>query len=115
MLRVVTDEKTARSMIDDRRAQTASRADGGGRATLEDLYAQIQAGQTKELRIIIKADQDVEYTDDQPEPSPSGEVEEEQASLGDREVIVLEDGDQALQCVDRTDEDEHRPGEGIPT
>ena len=29
---------------------------GGGRATLEDLYRQIQAGQAKELRIILKAD-----------------------------------------------------------
>ena len=29
---------------------------GAGRATLEDLYRQIQAGQTKELRIILKAD-----------------------------------------------------------
>jgi translation initiation factor IF-2 len=56
ILRVVADEKTARGLIDERRAQTASRTDGGGRATLEDLYAQIQAGQTKELRIIIKAD-----------------------------------------------------------
>jgi len=27
-----------------------------GRATLEDLYRQIQAGQTKELRVILKAD-----------------------------------------------------------
>jgi translation initiation factor IF-2 len=30
--------------------------DGTGRATLEDLYRQIQAGQAKELRIIVKAD-----------------------------------------------------------
>ena len=29
---------------------------GSGRATLEDLYKQIQAGQAKELRIILKAD-----------------------------------------------------------
>ena len=29
---------------------------GSGRATLEDLYRQIQAGQAKELRIILKAD-----------------------------------------------------------
>ena len=29
---------------------------GAGRATLEDLYRQIQAGQAKELRIILKAD-----------------------------------------------------------
>jgi translation initiation factor IF-2 len=56
ILRVVADEKTARGLIDDRKAATASRSDGSGRATLEDLYAQIQAGQTKELRIIIKAD-----------------------------------------------------------
>jgi translation initiation factor IF-2 len=37
----------------------ASSARGGetsGRATLEDLYRQVQAGQAKELRIILKAD-----------------------------------------------------------
>jgi translation initiation factor IF-2 len=54
ILRAVPDEKTARSMVEDR--QLASRPDAGGRATLEDLYRQIQAGQTKELRIILKAD-----------------------------------------------------------
>ena len=42
-------------MIDQRRA-SAARPEGTGRATLEDLYRQIQAGQTKELRLIIKAD-----------------------------------------------------------
>ncbi|HEV8053329.1 MAG: translation initiation factor IF-2 [Chloroflexi bacterium] len=56
VLRVVPDEKTARTMIEERKAQVAGRADGTGRATLEDLYRQIQAGQTKELRIILKAD-----------------------------------------------------------
>ena len=55
VLRVVADEKTARAMIDQRRA-SAARPEGTGRATLEDLYRQIQAGQTKELRLIIKAD-----------------------------------------------------------
>ncbi len=55
VLRVVGDEKTARAMIDQRRA-SAARPEGTGRATLEDLYRQIQAGQTKELRLIIKAD-----------------------------------------------------------
>ncbi len=55
VLRVVSDEKTARAMIDQRRA-LAARPEGTGRATLEDLYRQIQAGQTKELRLIIKAD-----------------------------------------------------------
>ncbi|HEV8516131.1 MAG TPA: translation initiation factor IF-2 [Candidatus Limnocylindrales bacterium] len=56
ILRVVEDEKTARTMIEQRRALQASRTDGAGRATLEDLYRQIQAGQTKELRIILKSD-----------------------------------------------------------
>jgi translation initiation factor IF-2 len=38
-------------------AQVAAKGgDGSGRATLEDLYRQIQAGQAKELRIILKAD-----------------------------------------------------------
>ena len=58
ILRVVTDEKTARTMIEERRAGAAQETTGRatGRATLEDLYRQIQAGQTKELRVIIKAD-----------------------------------------------------------
>ena len=34
----------------------AKSGEGSGRATLEDLYRQIQAGQAKELRIILKAD-----------------------------------------------------------
>src|SRR4051795_13511892 len=57
ILRVVADEKIARTMVESRKAEVAAR--GGeqqGRATLEDLYRQIQAGQTKELRIILKAD-----------------------------------------------------------
>jgi translation initiation factor IF-2 len=54
ILRVVADEKTARSMIENRRAGAAP--EQTGRATLEDLYSQIQAGQTKELRVILKAD-----------------------------------------------------------
>jgi translation initiation factor IF-2 len=54
ILRVVPDEKTARTLIEQRRAGTAPETTG--RATLEDLYRQIQAGQTKELRIILKAD-----------------------------------------------------------
>ncbi len=54
ILRVVPDEKTARTLIEQRRAGTAPETTG--RATLEDLYRQIQAGQTKELGIILKAD-----------------------------------------------------------
>jgi translation initiation factor IF-2 len=57
ILRVVPDEKEARTMVEQRRAAATSRGgDGSGRATLEDLYSQIQAGQAKELRIILKAD-----------------------------------------------------------
>jgi translation initiation factor IF-2 len=52
----VVDEKKARAMVDERRAAQTTRPEGTGRATLEDLYRQIQAGQTKELRIILKAD-----------------------------------------------------------
>jgi len=55
ILRAVPDEKTARTMVEQRRELTA-RTDGGGRATLDDLYRQIQAGQTKELRVILKSD-----------------------------------------------------------
>ncbi len=57
ILRVVADEREARTMVEARRAETSARGgDGSGRATLEDLYRQIQAGQAKELRIILKAD-----------------------------------------------------------
>ena len=56
ILRAVVDEKKARAMVDERRAAQTTRPEGTGRATLEDLYRQIQAGQTKELRIILKAD-----------------------------------------------------------
>src|SRR5664279_5322680 len=43
-------------LADVRKAASAASTEGRGRATLEDLYAQIQAGQTKELRIILKTD-----------------------------------------------------------
>jgi len=53
----VADEKEARTMVESRRAAVAAKGgEGAGRATLEDLYRQIQAGQAKELRIILKAD-----------------------------------------------------------
>jgi translation initiation factor IF-2 len=54
ILRVVPDEKTARNQIEERKAGATQ--DTTGRATLEDLYRQIQAGQTKELPVILKAD-----------------------------------------------------------
>ena len=56
ILRVVEDERKARAIVEERKAASSTRPEGTGRATLEDLYRQIQAGQTKELRIILKAD-----------------------------------------------------------
>jgi translation initiation factor IF-2 len=56
ILRAVADEKEARTMVEARKAQATAKSGDGGRATLEDLYRQIQAGQAKELRIILKAD-----------------------------------------------------------
>src|SRR5215216_2716288 len=57
ILRVVADEKAARAAVEARRAELAAKGgEGGGRATLEDLYRQIQAGQAKELRIVLKSD-----------------------------------------------------------
>jgi translation initiation factor IF-2 len=57
ILRVVKDDKEARAMVEARKAETAAKGgESSGRATLEDLYSQIQAGQAKELRIILKAD-----------------------------------------------------------
>ncbi len=56
VLEVVEDERKARAVAEERRAAAAARESGSGRATLEDLYRQIQAGQAKELRIVLKAD-----------------------------------------------------------
>jgi translation initiation factor IF-2 len=57
VLRVVVDEKQARALTETRRADAAAKGgDGSGRATLEDLFRQVQTGQAKELRIILKAD-----------------------------------------------------------
>jgi translation initiation factor IF-2 len=57
IVRVVGDEKTARNLVESRKfEQTTREGAGASRATLEDLYRQIQAGQAKELRLILKAD-----------------------------------------------------------
>jgi len=57
ILRVAADDKEARALVEQRKTAVAAKAgEGSGRATLEDLYRQIQAGQAKELRIILKSD-----------------------------------------------------------
>ncbi len=56
ILQVVPDEKTARAIVEERRAAAARTGESPTRATLEDLYRQFQSGQAKELRLIVKAD-----------------------------------------------------------
>jgi len=57
VLRVTADEREARAIVERRKIAAQARGtEASGRATLEDLYRQIQAGQAKELRIILKAD-----------------------------------------------------------
>ncbi len=55
ILRVVADEKTARDAAD---ATSRAAASGDGRAafSLEDISAQIQASEVKELRVVLKTD-----------------------------------------------------------
>ena len=52
-LSVVPDERALRSVLDERATQT----DGAnGRLSLDEILAQIQMGETKELNVILKAD-----------------------------------------------------------
>ncbi len=53
----VTDEATARQVAEHRRGkQREADLVKTAKVTLEDLYAQIQAGDVKELRVVLKAD-----------------------------------------------------------
>jgi translation initiation factor IF-2 len=56
ILRVVDNEKVARAMVEERQEAAVAKSEATGHATLEDLYRQVQAGQTKELRIVLKSD-----------------------------------------------------------
>ena len=56
VLRVVETRRSPGRMVEERRAARSARREATGQATLEDLYRQMQAGQTKELRIVLKAD-----------------------------------------------------------
>ncbi len=56
ILRVVPDEKIARAMVEQTRDAAAAQTGTSQKATLEDLFNQFQEGQSKELRIILKAD-----------------------------------------------------------
>ncbi len=56
VVRVVDSEKIARGQAEDRVLAAAAKSDASGHTTLEDLYRQVQTGQTKELRIVLKSD-----------------------------------------------------------
>ncbi len=56
VFRVAASEREARELAEQaKNAATASR-DGGGRATMEELYRRIQSGAGKEVRVILKSD-----------------------------------------------------------
>jgi translation initiation factor IF-2 len=56
ILRVVDSEKIARAQVEQKMLAAAASSETQGHATLEDLYRQVQAGQTKELRVVLKSD-----------------------------------------------------------
>ncbi len=54
---VVEDERLARELVDQRRAEQQQRVWGSGvKVTLDNLFSQIAEGELKELAIIVKAD-----------------------------------------------------------
>jgi translation initiation factor IF-2 len=56
-LEVVADEKTARALAMDRQEKRQrSEVGSSAKVSLDDLFAQIQAGNVKELNIVLKAD-----------------------------------------------------------
>ncbi|HET7636115.1 MAG TPA: translation initiation factor IF-2 [Candidatus Limnocylindria bacterium] len=55
ILRVVADEKTAREMAEAAAGATGA-GDGKAAFSLEDISAQIQASEVKELRVVLKTD-----------------------------------------------------------
>ena len=53
----VEDERMARQLVDQRKEEAKAAANKAkGKVTLEDLFAQIQEGEMKELNLIVKAD-----------------------------------------------------------
>jgi len=56
ILRVVASEKVARAQVEKQLLAVAATSEASGHTTLEDLYRQVQAGKTKELRIVLKSD-----------------------------------------------------------
>ena len=53
---VVNSEKEARLIVAERQALTKSQAQSRKKVSLEDLFASVQAGEARELNLIVKAD-----------------------------------------------------------
>ena len=56
LFRVVTSDKEARDIVSKRQDEQKQKAQAGKKASLEDLFAAFEAGEAKELSLIIKAD-----------------------------------------------------------
>jgi len=56
VFRVAADEREARDMAESAKNEATAARDGGGRATMEELYRRIQSGAGKEVRVILKSD-----------------------------------------------------------
>jgi translation initiation factor IF-2 len=56
LFEVVNSEREARTIVNERLDAAKSQAQSRKKVTLEDLFANVQAGETKELNLIVKAD-----------------------------------------------------------
>ncbi len=56
VFQVVGSEKEARAIVAERLEEEKSHAQAKKKVSLEDLFASVQAGETKELNLIVKAD-----------------------------------------------------------
>jgi len=56
IFRVAADDREARELAEAATNEAATARDGGGRATMEELYRRIQSGGGKEVRVILKSD-----------------------------------------------------------
>ncbi len=56
IFQVVPSEKEARTILAEKQAQTAAAPTSAGKATLEQLFEKFQAGEVRELPLIVKVD-----------------------------------------------------------
>jgi len=56
VFKVVDSEKEARVIVSERAEEAKSQAQAKKKVSLEDLFANVQSGETKELNLIVKAD-----------------------------------------------------------